>query len=208
MAIFPGNCLLQTLNYVGELPANVMEEFRKKLKPYWSEVFLVDGVERLIQRPKDSEKQKMNYSGKKKRHTTKNLVITDKEGKQVLYLSETVAGSIHDKKLFDQQQFAFPKKGIKLLGDLAFKGIDLDNVTFIVPIKKHKGIELPDFMKEANRKLASIRVRVEHAICGIKRLRILKDIFRLRREGALDRVMKIGAGLHNFRSRRRRLVNT
>jgi len=35
----------------------------------------VDGTERPIQRPKDKDRQKKHYSGKKKGHTTKNLVL-------------------------------------------------------------------------------------------------------------------------------------
>jgi len=34
--------------------------------------FIIDGTEREIQRPKDPEKQKIFYSGKKKTHTVKN----------------------------------------------------------------------------------------------------------------------------------------
>jgi hypothetical protein len=41
---------------------------------------------RPINRPKDKEKQKSHYSGKKKKHTVKNNVITERRGK-VLYLS-------------------------------------------------------------------------------------------------------------------------
>ena len=39
----------------------------------------IDGTERPIQRPKDNEKQKENYSGKKKMHTRKNIVISTKK---------------------------------------------------------------------------------------------------------------------------------
>jgi hypothetical protein len=35
----------------------------------------IDGTERPIQRLKDSEKQKESYSGKKKAHTCKNIVV-------------------------------------------------------------------------------------------------------------------------------------
>ncbi|MBK8396928.1 MAG: hypothetical protein IPL26_17070 [Leptospiraceae bacterium] len=38
---------------------------------------------------------KKNYSGKKQRHTVKNLVITNRK-KEILYLSNTVQGSMHD----------------------------------------------------------------------------------------------------------------
>ena len=40
--------------------------------------------------------------------------------------------------------------------------------------------------KAANRKLAKLRVRVEHAIAGVKRSRIVKDVFRNKKPGLSD----------------------
>jgi hypothetical protein len=39
----------------------------------------IDGTERPIQRPKDNDKQKENHSGKKKMHTRKNIIISEKK---------------------------------------------------------------------------------------------------------------------------------
>lgn len=58
--------------------------------------------------------------------------------------------------------------------------------------------------KRHNRKLARVRVRVEHAIAGIKICRITKDVFRNLAEGLSDLAMRIATGLHNFRRARRR----
>jgi hypothetical protein len=49
-----------------------------------------------------------------------------------------------------------------------------------------------------------VRVRVEHAIAGIKICRLTKDGSRLLRSGVSDVVMSIAVGLHNFRCRKRR----
>ncbi len=40
---------------------------------------------------------------------------------------------------------------------------------------------------------------VEHAIAGVKRCRIVKEVLRLTRDGIADLVMEIACGLHNFR---------
>jgi hypothetical protein len=40
---------------------------------------------------------------------------------------------------------------------------------------------------------------VEHAIAGVKRCRIVKDVLRLTKEGVSDLVMEIACGLHNLR---------
>ena len=53
--------------------------------------------------------------------------------------------------------------------------------------------------RQLNRIFSSTRVIVEHAIAGIKRCRIVKDVLRLTKAGISDRVMEIACGLHNLR---------
>ena len=53
--------------------------------------------------------------------------------------------------------------------------------------------------RDFNRLLASERVKVEHTLSSVKRLRILKDEFRNRRKGMADEVMVLGCALHNYR---------
>lgn len=50
-----------------------------------------------------------------------------------------------------------------------------------------------------NQILASCRIVVEHALAGVKRCRIVKDVLRLTSEGIADRVMLIACALHNLR---------
>ena len=59
------------------LPARKIESIEQfwMIFPEAKEIFL-DGTERPIRRPQDKDEQKNDYSGKKKRHTRKNLVIT------------------------------------------------------------------------------------------------------------------------------------
>lgn len=58
-----------------------------------------------------------------------------------------------------------------------------------------------------NRKLARIRVKVEHALSGAKRCRIVKDVLRNTKAGVSDAAMEAACGLHNVRvqNRKRRL---
>src|SRR6266568_1093926 len=53
---------------------------------------IIDGTERRRQRPKNPEKQALHYSGKKKVHSDKNVVISNTKTKRVGYLSQTYAG--------------------------------------------------------------------------------------------------------------------
>jgi hypothetical protein len=53
--------------------------------------------------------------------------------------------------------------------------------------------------KERNRKISKIRIKVEHAISGVKRSRIVKDVLRNTKAGFSDLVMVIACCLHNLR---------
>src|SRR4051812_27319697 len=70
--------------------------------------------------------------------------------------------------------------------------------------KKPRGGELTEAEKRTNRKLGSIRVRVEHALAGVKRCRIVKDVLRNTADGTSDSVMEAACGLHNLRVQERR----
>lgn len=50
-----------------------------------------------------------------------------------------------------------------------------------------------------NALLASERIIVEHALAGIKRCRIVKEVLRLTKQGISDQLMEIACGLHNLR---------
>ena len=64
---------------------------------------IMDGTEWPVQRPTHPDKQKLNYSGKKKRHTRKHLVAVN-QNKQVLVLSQAREGKLHDKKFHDEEK--------------------------------------------------------------------------------------------------------
>ena len=69
----------------------------------------LDAAERLLQRPVNEDKQREKYSGKRKTHTDKNLLLVNENTKKVVYLSETVEGKMHDKKLADKSRISYPK---------------------------------------------------------------------------------------------------
>jgi hypothetical protein len=175
-----------------------VEDFLKAF-PEAREVF-IDGTERPTQRPKDKEKQKNKYSGKKKRHTTKNIVITDKN-KRIGFLSKTANGKEHDFTLL--KEYALPNNmppKIKKHLDLGFKGFDkqFPDHKISMPKRKPRTKELTEFAKEQNKKKSAIRVLVENALAGVKRLRITTDVFRNKKEEFNDQAMTISCGLWNY----------
>lgn len=96
--------------------------------------WLLDGSERRRQRPKDKEKQKEHYSGKKKTHTDKNLLLVNGQTNRVVYLSQTQPGKSHDKKMADQANIAFPT-GTTLGKDSGFQGYEPGGVATSQPKK-------------------------------------------------------------------------
>lgn len=114
------------------------------------------------------------------------------------YLSQTYEGKRHDKKIADEENPTYPKD-IGVYQDTGFQGYAPDGVQTCQPQKKPKGKELTPEQKEHNRLISSIRIVIEHILSGIKRCRIVKDIFRNTKEKYDDLVMEIACGLHNFR---------
>jgi hypothetical protein len=84
---------------------------------------IIDATERRRQRPKDPEKQALFYSGRKKKHCDKNVVIVNTRGKRIDYLSQTYPGKTHDKKIADEEGIAYPAEA-SLYKDTGFQGYE------------------------------------------------------------------------------------
>jgi hypothetical protein len=190
--------LNQALGYEKQLPARKTQDIAQVLKMCPDLEFIIDGTERPRRRPKNKEKQKEYYSGKKGRHTIKNNVVTEKPTKKVRVLSATCEGKKHDKKLADEQAIPFPK-GSKVWKDTGFQGYEPEGVATYQPMKKPKGKELTLEQKQTNKELSKERIGVEHSIGGIKVFGIVHDVFRNFRAGFDDLVMETACGLHNWR---------
>lgn len=154
-----------------------------------------DGTEREVPRPVDPEGQKDKYSGKKKKHTVKNAVITTLMG-LILFVSQTVSGKTHDKTMADEM-YHFPYS-TSVLQDTGYQGYRPTENTYM-PIKKPKGRELYDFEKKYNRFISSHRVRVENYIGSAKILHTVRFECRLRKNDFVGSVFHTAAALHNFR---------
>ena len=187
--------LRMTLATLNELPARTMQALLLQLKG--QSLFFHDGTERPILRPSAPEQQRLYYSGKAHAHTVKNNLLIDLTCR-VLFLTPTLEGKMHDKKLADQTGYSLPKKS-RLSQDNGFQGFSQDGVAILQPKKKPKGKSLSDLDKHINQWHASLRIRIEHAIGGVQRMRIVKDKLRNYKDGFRDLVMELCCGLHNFR---------
>jgi hypothetical protein len=132
--------LMAALDALGVLPErDGAQVARQKRRPGETPDVIVDGVERRRLRPKDAKMQVIHYSGKKKGHFDKNVVVVNTRSKQVSYLSETLPGSVHDKALADHAKVAYPK-ATTLRSDLGFLGYGPTVREHLQPKKNPKSI--------------------------------------------------------------------
>lgn len=167
--------------------------------PEAKEVFL-DGTERPIQRPKDPARQTAHYSGKKKRHTKKNLILSNRR-KRIGYVSPTVEGKAHDFGILKDLRLPdHIPKDVRIRMDSGFQGFAraFPDHRVSLPQKKPKGRPLCRTFKARNHRKSRIRVLVEHAISGVKRFRSVADVFRNKRDGMDDHAIVIACGLWNY----------
>jgi hypothetical protein len=134
---------------------------------------LIDATEQPVQRPKRG--QKRWYSGKKKRHSIKNEIITTEAGR-IVSVSKSAPGTVAD--------ITIRRRGPPLSEtahaymDSGYQGYQDDHPAIDIPYKKPKKGKLTKLEKEYNHALSRFRVRVEHAIGRMKKFRILADRYR------------------------------
>src|SRR2546427_1659258 len=101
----------------------------------------IDGTERRRQRPTNAAQQQEQYSGKKKTHTDKNILLVNEHTDKVVSLGPTVAGKKHDKKAADEGEIAYPTNAT-LDKDTGFQGYEPAGVLTQQPKKTQRpGVE-------------------------------------------------------------------
>jgi hypothetical protein len=139
----------------------------------------------------------------------KNTVITDATTR-IYYLGPTAAGSHHDyallKQELDPRQNWF--KDIEAQVDLGYLGIQKDytfphhiHIPHKTPRKSKNNPHptLTEPQKKHNKQLAQTRIKVEHAIGGMKVFQSLSSRFRHPVDGFIDTVVLLAAGLWNLK---------
>lgn len=138
-----------------------------------AQALLIDATEQPVQRPQ--RKQKMWYSGKKKRHSIKNEIVTTENGK-IVSVSKSVPGTVHD--IIIRRRGPPLPENAHAYADSGYQGYQVDHPAIDIPYKKPKKGTLSKEEKEYNHALSCFRVRVEHTIGRMKKFRILNDRFR------------------------------
>ena len=152
---------------------------------------VLDGTHVRIDRSKDKDRRRIDYSGKKKAFTLNTNVITD-TNKRILWIGKTAPGSTHDLTLLKEDP---PDLGILtrimsdgdtpernrpvLYVDKGYQGISehYPGADTRQPAKRRRNSDGPAGGLTAeelarNKEINGVRVLVEHAIGMIKRYRI------------------------------------
>ncbi len=159
----------------------------------------VDVTEQPIPRPENRLRRKIYYSGKKKKHTVKNIYTANQMGLIIYKSKRRHIGKNHDYNIYKKNHPDVPKD-VECLFDLGFLGVENDfpEQKSSLPIKKEKGCELSSQEKDYNRDHSKKRIVIEHTICRLKKYRIMNDVFRNRLR-KYNRISDIVSGLINYR---------
>jgi hypothetical protein len=164
----------------------------------------IDGTEQPIRRPVDPIDQRENYSGKKKKHTSKILLVTN-ENKGIDIITPVYVGSSHDFSMFKEEALvdALPS-GTPIYLDTGFEGIQnlREDLNIRKPKKKPRNRKLNGGERLGNRLISRERVKVEHSIGGIKMFKIVSSTFRGISQ-SMNRTFEIICGIWNLKISRK-----
>jgi hypothetical protein len=175
-------------------------ERRIRLDPEEVRELFFDATERPTRRPVVGQRE--FYSGKKKRHTIKNQVVTARRTKppgpgkkpqrlRIAAVSGSFPGSVHDKKVYDRTRAVVPPDA-RRTGDTAYLGTPLET-----PVRKPRGGQLTAGQREKNRVVSRRRIVAEHGIGEMKIWRIAAERYR-NPDRRHTLILKNVAGLHNL----------
>jgi hypothetical protein len=160
---------------------------------------IVDTFEQRVQRPRDRDEADRHYSGKKKQHTLKAQIATDRQTGKVVDVPDSVCGPTHDLAVLRASGLLdrlAPDVGA--LGDLAYVGMAALHPTGrgFTPRRKPRKEPRPPEDVAYNTAFAAARISVEHTIGRLRRYQALTQLDRHHRRAHTARVRAV-AGLVN-----------
>lgn len=164
---------------------------------------LIDATEQEIQKPKDKQKRKDNYSGKQKCHTLKTQVTASKSG-LVLHKTDALPGKVNDLTVLRGTGLV-PQipDGIKVIVDKGYDGVqkDFTDSDFYQPYKARRNKPLDFIQKCLNQIQTKHRIPVEHVLGQLQQFKVLAGIYRGGRSNhdAYDDIFLLITGIHNYK---------
>ena len=123
-------------------------------------------------------------------------MIVNRETKIIIDVQQA-KGSVHDFKLYKDTIGKNVDESILIQTDLGYLGIEQFHKNSLIPIKESKNHKLNKLEKAYNKKLARLRVVIEHINAKIKTFKIMAYPYRNRRARHLLR-MSLICGIINF----------
>ena len=166
---------------------------------------IIDVSEIPINRPKNKTKQRLNYSGKKKKHTAKYEIIRNKNTGKIVSISKVYFGKMHDfniRKHENKRGNRIPDKyNVQIYADSGYQGMQkmFQNAKVSLPKKRRKNHELTEEERAQNQVNARQRISVEHSIGKMKKFKIIGEKYRNKLKKLPIKLINI-AGLVNLAS--------
>ncbi|MCX4659227.1 transposase [Streptomyces uncialis] len=148
-------------------------------------VLIVDGT-LVPTRDHAVAEQSKNY-----RYSTNHQVVIDADTRLVVVVGRPLPGKRNDCKAWEESGAKAAVGRTTVIADGGYPGTEL-----IMPHRRTKSEEMPDWKREHNRLHKQIRARVEHVFARLKTWKILRDC-RLKGDG-VHHAMRGIARLHNL----------
>ncbi|WP_328624608.1 transposase [Streptomyces sp. NBC_00353] len=148
-------------------------------------VLIVDGT-LVPTRDRTIAAQSKNY-----RYSTNHQVVTDADTRLVVVVGRPLPGNRNDCKAWQESG---AKTGVGKTMTIADGGCP--GTGLVMPHRRRKGEELPDWKQAHNKSHKQVRARVEHVFARVKTWKILRDC-RLKGDGVHHAMLGI-ARLHNL----------
>ncbi|MGY0489141.1 transposase [Streptomyces sp. WG-D5] len=170
----------RVINHLGpRLALQPRQRFRK------GTVLIVDGT-LVPTRDHMVAEQSKNY-----RYSTNHQVVIDADSRLVIVVGRPLPGNRNDCKAWEESGAKAAVGNTMTIADGGYPGTGL-----VMPHRRRKGEELPDWKQAHNKSHKQVRARVEHTFARMKSWKILRDC-RLKGDGVHHAMLGI-ARLHNL----------
>ena len=178
--------------------ANMPDQFKKM---YPSTRVILDATEIFIDQPRVIELQQVTFSNYKNHNTFKGLIGISPDG-VVTFISSLFSGSISDKELTRRSGiYDLLEPGDSVMADRGFDIEDsllLHGVSLNIPPFMRGKKQLPEKDLVTTRRIASLRIHVEHEMERIKNFHIFDRSLPVQLTDIADRIFFVCCILTNF----------
>jgi IS5 family transposase len=133
-----------------------------------------------VERPKEREKERLHYSGKRRRPTCMASIVVNEYG-VIRGVTESAPGRTHDLTQIRQSgHLTHIPTDVIVVADSGYDGLykNLPDHSVATAHKAQRNHPLQQAHKDMNRELSSIRIIVENVFCQLKHFKCLCDCFR------------------------------